>query len=81
MDDTHDFSYDFDLDLDNEPNEPSAKKKNKRISLEVFLKQVVEESKNGGNSISIAKALGITPQAVRQRCHKLRNQDIPVPQW
>lgn len=71
---------DFSFDLDSN-SEPPVKKKNKRISLEVFLKHVVEGTKNGGNSISIAKELGITPQAVRQRCHKLRNQGVPVPQW
>jgi len=59
----------------------TAQKKNKRIPLEVFLKSIVEAVKNGGNSISVANELGISPQAVRQRCHKLRAKGAPVPQW
>jgi predicted transcriptional regulator len=59
----------------------TIQKKNKRIPLEVFLKSIVEAVKNGGNSITVANELGITPQAVRQRCHKLRAKGAPVPQW
>ena len=57
------------------------KRKNKRIPLDVFLKTIVDAVKNGGNSISVANELGISPQAVRQRCHKLRAKGAPVPQW
>ena len=71
-----DFS-DFILGGETEP----AEKKNKRIPLDVFLKAIVLAVKNGGNSISVANELGITPQAVRQRCHKLRAKGAPVPQW
>jgi len=59
----------------------ATQKKNKRIPLDVFLKSIVEAVKNGGNSISVANELGISPQAVRQRCHKLRAKGAPVPQW
>lgn len=56
-------------------------KKNKRVPLELFLKTVVEAVKIGGNSVSVAHQLGISPQGVRQRCHKLRAKGIPVPEW
>ena len=71
-----DFS-DFSLGGEDE----TTQKKNKRIPLDVFLKSIVEAVKNGGNSISVANELGISPQAVRQRCHKLRAKGAPVPQW
>jgi predicted ArsR family transcriptional regulator len=66
----------FDYDDDNEDLH-----KKKRVSLDVFLKAIVEAVKNGGNSISVANELGISPQAVRQRCHKLRAKGAKVPQW
>jgi len=72
--------FDIELSFDDDDHD-DLPKKNKRISLDVFLKSIVEAVKNGGNSISVANELGISPQAVRQRCHKLRAKGAKVPQW
>lgn len=50
-----------------------------RISLQKFLAKYVEVSQNGGNSIDVAKELGISPQAVRQRASKLLNKGVKLP--
>lgn len=62
--------------IDDEP----TTRKGKRIPLQVFLKAWVNAAKNNGNSIDVAKELGITPQAVRQRASKLIKQGVKLPQ-
>jgi predicted transcriptional regulator len=53
--------------------------KKSRISLQDFLKVYVEVSNSGGNSIDVAKKLGITPQGVRQRAGKLIAKGAKLP--
>lgn len=50
-----------------------------RISLSEFLRTYVDIVRQGGNSIDVAKELGISPQGVRQRAGKLIKMGVKLP--
>lgn len=72
FDDTFDFGEGFFEDNNNTH-------KSGRTSLKTFLTTYVLISKKGGNSVDVARELGISPQAVRQRVGKLILQGVKLP--
>ena len=53
--------------------------KSTRVNLKDFLAAYINAVRNGGNSISLAMSLGISPQAVRQRTSKLIAKGVSLP--
>lgn len=70
--------FDFLAGIFGVKDEPVSRK-GTRVPLAVFLKAYVNAVKNGGNSVTVADELGITPQAVRQRASKLIREGVKLP--
>lgn len=61
---------------------PAGRKAGKQnVSLEDFLKKVIEADKKGLTQTWVAEQLDITPAAVSTRCKMLRDKGVTLPEF